>query len=185
MTDSLVAINLLDKTNNTLINPTLVPLLFYWNGEDDVVSELRNNQEFIDFIAKHITELNYTNTDIGLFYFTYINETEDYKEINKGIQDVIYLNMFNSDNIVNHYIKKHFCELYKISLKQDYPENDETVSTIICNIYKVLKDKFKNRITKPTVINWVRSVIVDTDKFNANNSNYIINKLTEILKDYD
>ena len=185
MTESLVAINILDKTNNKLLNPTLVPLLFYWNGEDDVLTEIRHNEDFIKFIEQHITELNYTQTDIAFFYFTNISGVEDYKDKNISIQEAISLNLFNSENIVNYFIKLHFEELYKISFKTDFDNTDINIVDEIKQIYKVLKDKFSSRISKPTVVNWVRSVLLDKDNFNNTNTTYIINKLNEILKDYD
>ena len=46
-----------------------------------------------------------------------------------------------------------------------------------------LKNKFKTRVSTETIINWVRSVLLEKDNFNAKNTNYIIDKLTKILKD--
>ena len=120
-----------------------------------------------------------------MFYFKYDeNGEEQYEDIYKDIQDIIYLENFESDEIVNHFILKHFCYLYKTSIKEEYEyiENKDEIYNII-NIYNKLKNKFKTRVSTETIINWVRSVLLEKDNFNIKNTNYIIDKLTKILKD--
>ena len=187
--DSLVAINILDD-NNILLNNQVVsnnsfaPLLYYWNGETDIINDLQNSES----LCKKCSALfknpeQYLTISLSLFYFKYDeNGEEQYEDIYKDIQDIIYLENFESDEIVNHFILKHFCYLYKTSIKEEYVENKDEIYNII-NIYNKLKNKFKTRVSTETIINWVRSVLLEKDNFNIKNTNYIIDKLTKILKD--
>lgn len=188
--DSLVAINILD-INNILLNNQLTsnnssaPLLYYWNGETDVINDLQNSES----LCKRCSSLfinnpeDYLTISLSLFYFKYDeNGEEQYEDVHKNIQDIIYLENLDNDEIVNHFILKHFSYLYKTSIKEEYEydNNKDEIYNIIV-IYNKLKNKFKTRVSTETIINWVRSVLLEKDKFNAKNTNYIINKLTKTL----
>ena len=81
-----------------------------------------------------------------------------------------------------HYLHKHFSTLYKNSFKTKFvSETFEPIENII-TMYRDIKSKFKTRLNKTTIVNWVRSVLIDTEHFNSINSDYIIFKLNEILK---
>ena len=188
--DSLVAINILNNDvllNNKLVNNnSYAPILYYWNGETDIVKDLQSSES----LCKKCSSLfdnpeQYLTISLSLFYFKYDeNNEEQYEDVCKQIQDIIYLENFESDEIVNHFILKHFCYLYKTSIKEEYEyiEHKNEIYNII-NIYNKLKNKFKTRVSTETIINWVRSVLLEKDNFNAKNTNYIIDKLTKILKD--
>ena len=188
--DSLVAINILNNDvllNNKLVNNnSYAPILYYWNGETDIVKDLQSSES----LCKKCSSLfdnpeQYLTISLSLFYFKYDeNNEEQYEDVCRQIQDIIYLENFESDEIVNHFILKHFCYLYKTSIKEEYEyiENKDEIYNII-NIYNKLKNKFKTRVSTETIINWVRSVLLEKDNFNAKNTNYIIDKLTKILKD--
>ena len=99
------------------------------------------------------------------------------------LQDIITLDKFESDYIVLHYLLLHFKTLYKNSFKEEYTGDNIDIVNTIKEIYRVIKDKFKTRISKTTVMQWVRSVLLDENHFNRKNSDYIYNKLNEILKE--
>ena len=68
--DSLVAINItqFDK----LLNNSTVPLLFYWNGESDIINSLKEDESFISFIKERCMNIeNYTKCKISYFFFKY------------------------------------------------------------------------------------------------------------------
>ena len=70
-------------------------------------------------------------------------------------------------------------------MKEEYNGEVTNVNDTIIDIYNTLKNKFKTRISKTTIINWVRSVLLDTNHFNSNNCDYIIKELKIILKDIE
>lgn len=184
MKDSLVSINILEKNTNILLNKNSIPLLYYWNGENDVLDELKNDEKFLEYCASlFTTPEKYLNISVGLFYFKYNeNDEEEYSEVVKDIQDILYLDKFDSYNIINHFLLYHFLELYKTAFKEDYSNLVDNLNDIIIDIYNKLKDKFTKRISKNTVINWVRSVLLDKNHFNTINTNYIIKILEQKLE---
>ena len=184
--DSLVAINLID-IDGKLLNKTSVPLLYYWNGVSDVADDLRHDEMLGEYCSTlFINPEKYLDVLISYFYFTYDEEgKEKYTDITTQFQDILYLENFNSLHIVKHYILQHFLNLYKTSIKTEYISDVTNVDDTIIDIYNILKGKFKTRITKKTVINWVRSVLLDTNHFNTINATYIINELETILKDVE
>ena len=85
--DSLVAINItqFDK----LLNNSTVPLLFYWNGESDIISSLKEDESFVSFIKERCMNIdNYTKCKISYFFFKYNEDNEEYNQQIDDIQDV-------------------------------------------------------------------------------------------------
>ena len=181
--ESLVSINILNSENK-LLNKTCVPMLYYWNGNTDVLDDLSNDEELINYSKGLFNEpTDYLKINISYFYFKYDeNHEEEYSDNTIPIQNIVTLDKFDSDYIVLHYLHKHFSTLYKNSFKTTFvSETFEPIENII-TMYRDIKSKFKTRLNKITIVNWVRSVLIDTEHFNSVNSDYIIFKLNEILK---
>lgn len=187
MQDSFVAINII-SSDNKLYNKNSTPLLFYWNGEDNICDELKKSDKFVSMI-KTLISLNkdlYTDLMLSYFYFKYVNGQEQYSEEVKNIQDILLLENFDSINIVNNFLITHFKELYTISFKEDYTVDTElSVNEIIIDIYTKLKERFKSRITDETITYWIMSVLNDNDHLNKDNINFIITYLKTILDNKD
>ena len=66
--DSLVAINI--TQSDKILNNSSVPLLFYWNGEQDIISSLKQDDAFFSFIKEKCMNIdNYVKCRISYFYF--------------------------------------------------------------------------------------------------------------------
>jgi len=182
--DSLVSINIFNSENK-ILNKSTVPMLYYWNGANDVLDDLSNDEELLKYSRTlFINPSDYLDLMISYFYFKYNdNDEEVYADNTIDLQDIITLDKFESDYIVLHYLLLHFKTLYKNSFKEEYTGDNIDIVNTIKEIYRVIKDKFKTRISKTTVMQWVRSVLLDENHFNRKNSDYIYNKLNEILKE--
>ena len=180
--DSLVAINIINN-DNKLLNKTSMPMLYYWNGESDVLDDLSNDTNLTEYLTTLLTKPEeYLNIFLSYFYFKYNeNNEEDYSDNTIQIQNVITLDKFESDHIVLYFLKKLFLTLYKISFKCDFISESNNDTEDIKTMCQAIKDKFKTRLTKETIINWVRSALVDKDKLNTQNTEYIILKLNQII----
>ena len=66
--------------------------------------------------------------------------------------------------------------------KEEYDHVQVFNQDIIIEIYKKIKDKYKSKIEKQTLLNWIRSELINNDKVNSKNINFIINKLNNILQ---
>ncbi len=178
LNDSLVAFNIYNKETGKLYNKTgYTPILYYWNGEGDVVEEILTNDNFIQKYLKDIdNENDLNNINIALFYFKYIDDyQEDYIETNIEVNDHIDLSSFDSTTLIIDILYNRLIHLYQMSINQKV-ENDISIK----DIYLKIKEKYQEAITKETIINWVRSELIK-DNYNVKNINTIINTLqTEI-----
>ena len=182
--DSLVTLNIFD-IDNKILNKSTAPLLYYWNGETDILDDLRKDEHFLKANEPlFISPEKYIEIMVSYVYFKYNEDGEEtFEENTINIQDIIYLDKFNSNHIISHFLIKHFNELYTNSFKTQNDFNDEKWEKNIISIYKAVKHKFKERLSKQTIINWVRSVLLDKDHFNTYNTNIIIKELENILID--
>ena len=189
MKDSLVSINIINDNKLLNINKNGVPLLFYWNGTDDVLESIFKIDTFKSKIYDVINDVNnYTNSKISLFYFKYDeNNKEQYNELSVFIQDYIKLKDFPEDKIdfYKEYIWQHFAYLYKSVYQNDYDKdvNMLSIEDSILDIYDKIKEKHPKRVMKTTVLNYVRSELMKTNHLNMDNTDWIINKLDILLNE--
>jgi len=186
--NSLVAINIVNDNKLLNINGNGVPLLFYWNGEDEVLDSIFKMDIFKAKIYDVINDVNnYANSKIALFYFKYIEDKEQYNELSVLIQDYIKLKDFPEDKIdfYKEYIWQHFAYLYKSVYQEDYDKdiNMLSIEDSILDIYDKIKEKHPKRVMKSTVLNYVRSELMKTNHLNMDNTDWIINKLDNLLNE--
>ena len=120
--DSLVTLNIFD-IDNKILNKSTAPLLYYWNGETDILDDLRKDEHFLKANEPlFISPEKYIEIMVSYVYFKYNDEGEEtFEENTVNIQDIIYLDKFNSNHIISYFLIKHFNELYTNSFK---PPND-------------------------------------------------------------
>lgn len=178
--DTLVSLNIFNKENNQLINQ--IPLLYYWNGEGDLLNSIINDKSFLSKYLDNISYNLYNSLYLAYFFFEFDeNDEENYKENIIKISDYINLDIFESTNIINEIIIMHLFELYKISMKSKYNDIQVFNKDIIIDIYDKIKEKYKEKLNKETFINWIRQELIDKNKLNNDNTNYIINYLKQLL----
>lgn len=181
--DSLVSINIYDKNTNILYNKSLVPILFYWNGKDKLLDSILSDEKFKENYLDNISDYEvFKNLTLSYFYFKFEEDgTETYEDLTIVISDYVQLKDFNSSQIIYQLVIPHLYDLYKKALKEDYKDTKVFNDDIIIDIYKKIKDKYKEKFEKSTLINWLRSELIDKNKIDSNNTNYIIDKLIKIL----
>ena len=66
-----VAINILKKTDDdsVVMNKRGMPILFYWDGETDVLEDMQSKEEFVSLLKNMINITNYTSISIAYLYF--------------------------------------------------------------------------------------------------------------------
>lgn len=180
ITDTLVSMNLFNNENNQLVNK--IPILYYWNGEGDLLKNIITDKSFLEKYFNNIDYSLYINLYLGYFFFEFDkDDNEIYKDNIIKISDYIELDKFNSKNIVNEIVIKHLYNLYKISMKSEYNNIQVFNEDIILDIYDKIKNKYKEKLNKETFINWIRQEIINVNQLNNYNITYIIDYLRNIL----
>lgn len=153
MRESLVAINVI--CNGKIINREGIPLLFYWNGETDVLEDIKSNIDFKQWLEDEeiLTNMDsYLNSHIAFFYFK--SHDEDYQDMTCDVQDLYNLDTlidFKNDLIfecVYYLYNKSFPERNGMHLAGDSLEQCKTAIEMILEKYKdkVLPETCKNAI---------------------------------------
>ena len=180
ITDTLVSMNLFNNENNQLVNK--IPILYYWNGEGDLLKNIITDKSFLEKYFNNIDYSLYINLYLGYFFFEFDkDDNEIYKDNIIKISDYIELDKFNSKIIVNEIVIKHLYNLYKISMKSEYNNIQVFNEDIILDIYDKIKNKYKEKLNKETFINWIRQEIINVNQLNNYNITYIIDYLRNIL----
>ncbi len=184
LNDSLVAFNIYNKQTNKLLNKNrFMPILYYWNGEDDLLFEMINSDKFIKNYLKDIYDEDTLNKiAISYFYFNYDdNREEKYTENDILIKDYVSFENLNKMVILD-IIYYRLKSLYKICMNEEFFKNIKiSLSENINNIYNEIKAKYKERVSKETIGNWIRSELNKNKTYNSKNINLIINTFKEII----
>lgn len=191
MRTSLVALNLIGN-NNILLNPSNYPMLLYWNESNgrSIPEELFFNEQASKYIIEKCGNINlYTLSKISFFYFIDRDNDgdEDYTEQTIDIQNLYALKVLTNEQnfFYKDYVNKTFEYLYYCSYKEEYniTNNPLEWEEDIIHVYKKIQEKYPKKISKPTVINYVRSELTQKYNLNTDNSIWIIEKLENILSD--
>ena len=190
MKQSLVSINLttLDKK---LLNPSNVPLLLYWNDNNGntITEEYFFNEKSHKYTIDTCCNIDlYTKSQLCFFYFKDIDDdgTEDYQESIIDIQSLFEFDKLEDFERVfyKEYIIHVFDYLYECSYKEKpiWSVEPWKFEDDILRIYKCLQEKYPRKIDKTTIINYFRSEFTQKYKLNIKNSEWIIVRLENILK---
>lgn len=182
--NSCVAINII--SDGRIINDKGIPILFYWDGKKDVDEELKTSNQFIAFLKSRIIDKSiYTNATLAYFYF---NEDKDdnwkeiYNEKTIKLQEWIPLSTLPLDYSLK-YVYDINAELYKKMYNSIYSKKIPLDKAIL-DIYTNMKSKYKDRISKTTYMEFIRTELLKIEpKLNNSNIDYILLKTKELLKD--
>jgi hypothetical protein len=153
MRESLVAINVI--CNGKIINREGIPLLFYWNGETDVLEDIKENIDFKQWLEDEeiLTNMeSYINSHIAFFYFK--THDEDYHDLTCNVQDLYNLDTlieFKNDLLfecVYYLYNKSFPERNGMHLAGNTLEQCKIAIDMILEKYqdKILPETCKNAI---------------------------------------
>lgn len=186
MVDSLVAINII--SNDKLINKNGTPLLFYWDGKQDINEALHSDKSFLDYLYHTVLNKdNFTNSLFSFFQYYIEDEKEHYKEDKIIVQDFIKFKDMDDDKVsfYKDYLLDHFLFLYKSAYHEEYYQDISIIGIddSILNIYDKIQEKYPKRVIKTTVVNYIRSELMKTDNLNIENTDWIILKLENLLNE--
>ena len=185
MNESLVAINVI--SDDRIINKNGTPILFYWDGQQDIYEAFKENTSFIDYLMHTVVNKDkYTNAYFSFFkYFLDTNKTERYFEDKLNIQDFLKLKNLKPEESLfyKEYLLNHFLYLYKSAYHEEYKEDISImgIDDAVLDIYDKIQEKYPKRVIKSTVINYIRSELQKTDNISIENTDWIILQLETLL----
>lgn len=157
MKESLVAINVI--CNGKIINREGIPLLFYWNGETDVLEDIKSNIDFKQWLEDEeiLTNINlYLNSHVAFFYFK--THDEDYHDLTCDIQD-----LYNIENLTE-FKYDLLCESVYYLFNKSFPTDKPAINGLNTEekcknvIYKIL-EKYSSKISNETCVNAIRAYV--------------------------
>lgn len=185
MRESLVSINL--TYGNELLNPSPVPILFYWNGKEDesIDSQIAQAQEFANLVEeKCFNSKMYVSSLVTYFFFKYEKNEEVYEESSFNIQDAYLLENMDEDKSLFYYdyLKKYFNKLYEKVFKENYDwEIWSSTDDALKDMFNQIQQKHPERFSLETLSNYIRLQLQKNEGLNNKNIDFVLDKLTNIL----
>lgn len=184
MTESFVSLNIVDYKTQQLLNKHNFPLLFYYNGDDNINEKLLENREFANYLCDIcVNNVLYTTAEISYFFFDNSGDEEKYVETSISVQDLFTIDKLPPEHrkIAIHYVFDIFRELHEMALHLPYKQEIELEVSYndIVDIYNKIQTKFPNKFIKTTVINYIREELRKKYNLNEKNINYILKELAE------
>lgn len=184
-----VAINIvsseLENVNVLLNDNNGFPIIFYWNGIDDIFDKISKDEKFLNIINNYV--FNYDTYDKTFLKLSFINTDNEniYNQKEVSIQELYSLENLNKDfmymylqNIVTDLYEKFFKEKYIISDIEDLTSKD-----IIKDIFYKIENNDKREILQSTIINYIRNKLNENTKLTKENKEYLINILEDIIRE--
>jgi len=184
-----VAINIvsseLENVNVLLNDNNGFPIIFYWNGIDDIFDKISKDEKFLNIINNYV--FNYDTYDKTFLKLSFINTGNEniYNQKEVSIQELYSLENLNKDfmfmylqNIVTDLYEKFFKEKYIISDIEDLTSKD-----IIKDIFYKIENNDKREILQSTIINYIRNKLNENTKLTKENKEYLINSLEDIIRE--
>ncbi len=187
-------------TDGKLIGPNNGCPILYVRGTDDNDDAYNalTSEEFFEYLLKNkcFNSLDeYTNTKI---YASWYTDEENTRSMNTTLQDAWpfdYLHEYDDKLPVLAWTSlykglKYLFELSRPDLKMENPEDIDNIENsipFVSNIYNKIKEKYQEKLSVDTFIQGINSYLQQRQEFSLSeyNINYIVEKLTNILKNQE
>lgn len=172
-----VAINIIDA--DKIINKNGIPIIYDWNGVDNLIDNIKESSEFMNYIYKLIEseELKYETGKLCVFYYK-DNAPSQYIE---DIQHLYDIDKLHIENRYNEQFYNILNEVYKKAFGKEYDGNPD-----ISYIAQELLDKYKTKMSIKSIGNFLCSnfdTSLSTENINVL-YNYIVNTLLKDCHEY-
>ena len=178
--DTFICINIVNDDKTLLYKN--YPLVFYWNGENDAVDEIKNDESFKNAIDEFIGNEYYWRTEL---YIVSVNK-DIYNEKEIKIQELYPLDEIDLEKYgFNKMILNIFYDIYQkvFNKKYEIPIDNMSFENILSDIYEEIQKKLDRKISLKTFINYILSVFDEKTKLNYSNKKVLINLIENILKE--
>ena len=182
---SVLSINIVN--GNSILNKDGLPILLYWNKDDDLKNCLLDDS-FKSLVISLCKNDMYTNTKIKCVSFidedTEIEGNEKYNVIEYNVQDLFSIidNEIIAYRIIMYILHDLYINIFKHSINEDYQDNSlDNIKNIIHTMYSAILTDKQDKILPNTVFHYIVSKISQIDNLNKNNLDSIIKIAKQIL----
>ena len=182
---SVLSINIVN--GNSILNKDGLPILLYWNKDDDLKNCLLDDS-FKSLVISLCKNDMYTNAQIKCVSFidedTEIDGNEKYNVIEYNVQDLFSIidNEIIAYRIVLYILHDLYINIFKHSINEDYQDNSlDNIKNIIHTMYSAILTDKQDKILPNTVFHYIVSKISQIDNLNKNNLDSIIKIAKQIL----
>ena len=183
---SILSINIVD--GNYILNKNGLPILFYWNKEDNLKNCL-SDDSFKSLVLSLCQNDKYTTSKIKCVAFIdediEIDGNEKYETVEYNVQDIfpIIENEIIAYRIIISVVHSLYISIFKKSSDEEYQNNSlDSLKNAIYNMYKSIIDNNQDKISANTIFYYIISKIVQINNLNKNNLYSIIKIVKQTLK---
>ena len=157
--DSLISLNIVYK--NSILNDKY-PILFYWNGIDDPIEDIKKDEKIIAKLKDTIkTEDLYLWSTINYVTYKFDGENDIYEEKQCFVKNWFSYNEIGqeiSQNIIIEILKEAYNKVYGVDCDITWLNSfEEQVKQIV----KGIRNHYEKHISKETLVNYIRKTFKD------------------------
>jgi len=185
---AIAALNIVNLKNMKLLSKP-IPLIFDWNGEGEILSEIQKDPNFFDYLKEIVFNIeNYSSSFLCFGYFSRQgddNSKDSFKNIQIEVQTQYTFDFLDEQGIhlADEYAFNIYKDLYKYAFSEEYVEDkSKTLVESITNIHNLIHSKYENKFIKQTELNYVHSVLKKKWELNDIQIKYIIAKLDKMFE---
>ena len=182
---SVLSINIVN--GNSILNKNGLPILLYWNKDDDLKNCLLDDS-FKSLVISLCKNDIYTKAKIKCVSFidedTEIDGNEKYNIIEYNVQDLFSIidNDIIAYRIIMYILHDLYINIFKHSIKEDYQDNSlDNIKNVIHTMYSAILTSKQDKILPNTIFHYITNKISEIDNLNKNNLYSIIKIAKQIL----
>lgn len=183
---SVLSINIVN--GNSILNKDGLPILLYWNKDDDLKKCLLDDSFKSSVISLCKNDM-YANTKIKCISFvdedTEVDGNEKYNVIEYNVQDLFSIidNEIVAYRIIMYILHDLYINIFKHSISEDFQDDSlDNIKNVIQTIYSAIFTKKQDKILPNTVFHYIVSKVSQNSNLNKNNLDSIIKIAKQILK---
>lgn len=181
MTGNFIAINI--TTYDRIFNNDGYPIIFYWDGESDMIKDIKNDPDFYNIVKDNCLNRsnNYTGSFLKIIYVNNFGDHISHKEETIPIQDLYPLEKIEDSYLWIGHVFSILTNLYKDVYKKDFVNSESYNKTLLIPyLYKEIRACTNKDLSNDTITNYIMMELNDSGEFSQRNIRYIINYLKNI-----
>ena len=183
---SILSINIVN--DNSILNKDGLPILFYWNKDDDLKNCLLDDS-FKSLVISFCKNGIYTHAKIKCISFVDenidVDGDEKYETTEYNVQDLFSIedNEIIAYRTVMYLLHDLYINIFKHSVDEKYTDDSiNSIKNVLHVMYSKIITNKSDKILPNTVFHYIIRKVTQIDNLNKNNLDSIIKITKQILK---